>query len=235
MDLRPVCIPSPDPWDTNYQFRRWEQLVVDVPAWLRHRNAYGVEGARLVRVVRLTPYGDDFEIATYEEPGRVFHTFLASRVLEFTDLGTGERIGDVVSYLTEIHRRSAHGQVFLVLRRLADELRVLKAVAKASGSMREKQREPILVFARRAAPEFEIDAGRFVSDLASVVGLEGPTVASALKGIKAKGAEHAADVLAVAEAVAATREEPREETDKIMAAVRKALAPSRPRTSTPRK
>ncbi len=231
----PIHKPHRDPWDTDYVFRRSEQLVIDVPAWFRHRNVHGEEGARVVQVVRLTPYGDDFEIATYEEPGRVFHTFLASRVLEFIDLDAGERIGDVVAHLTEVHRRSARGQVFLVMRQLDAELLVLKSVAKASGAMREKQRMPILAFARRAAPEFQIDDERFISDLASVVGLEGPTVASALKLIAEKGAKHAADVLAVAEIIAATRTGARDATDKLMIAVRKALSPNASRISVRRK
>ncbi len=235
MHPRAIHIPIPDPWDTDYVFRRTEQLVLDVRAWLRHRNVHGAEGARLVQVVRLTPYGDDFEIATYEEPGRVFHTFLASRVLEFVDLDTGERIGDVVAHLTEIHRRSARGQVFLVMRQLAAELHVLKSVAKASGSMRDRQRMPILAFARRAAPEFQIDDERFISDLASVVGLGGPTVASALELIADRGADHAADVMAVAEVIAATRTGARDDTDKLMTAVRKALGPKASRISVRRK
>ncbi len=223
MEQFPIHIPSDDPSDTSYQFLRSVQFVVEVPAWLRHRNAHGEEGARVVKVVRLTPYGNDFEIATYEEPGRVFHTFLASRVLEFVDIATGERVDDVVAFLTEIHRRSTRGQVFLALRKLAPEMLVLVAIARASGQLREKQRAPILAYARRQASEFQIDADRFADDLA-MVGSEGESVASALRTIKVKGAEHAADVLAVAEAVAATRSGAREETDKVLARVRKALA-----------
>ena len=223
MEQWPIVSLSPDPWDTDYQFRRWEQLVVDVPAWLRHRNVNGEVGARLVRVVRLAPYGSDFEIATYEEPGRVFHTFLASRILEFVDLSTGEKVSDIVTYLSEIHRRSVSGQVFLVLRQLSSEMCVFKAVGQASGSMREKQRAPVLAYARRAFPELQIDAERFGSDLSSLSGLEGPSIAVALKLVAAKGPDTAADVLEVAEVIAATRTGSREATDKVMVMVRRAL------------
>ena len=222
MEQWPTYIPSRDQSDIYYEFRREVQLVVEISAWLRHRNLHGEEGARKVEVVRLAPYGSDFEILAHEGPNRLFRTFLASRVLEFVDLNTGERVDDVVAYLTEVHRRSSRGQVFLAIRKLAVEMGVLVTLARASGQMRAKQRGPILEYARRAAAEFQIDADRFANYVA-MASLSLP-LAEALGQIASKGREHAADVLGAAETVAATRTGERAATDRILSAVRKHLS-----------
>ena len=81
----------------------------------------------------------------------------------------------------------------------------------------------IRAYGRRHAPEFQIDIDWFAGDLA-MVGADGESVASALKRIAVKGAEHAGDVKAVGEAAATMRSDACEETDRVLARLSNAFA-----------
>ncbi len=108
----------------------------------------GQESRRAIRTKRIVPWGVDVDMAIEAHCyARGAHrTFLASRIIEFVNAGTGEVVDNIPAYLMEAYRQSPRGTIEAALDALHPQVTVLVAIARASGAMSPRERSCIRSF-----------------------------------------------------------------------------------------
>jgi tellurite resistance protein len=155
---RPLSVPEVDP----------DQVVVDfdeadhtppVTFHIVYRNSHGVRSGRVITIRSIRREFNDVRIGAYCHERKAFRTFLASQIIEATDLSTGEVRADALTFfehhalLGGISPDTRLSLETMALQECRDEVTILCIVAAADGHFDEAERDVIIRHVMNRCPD----------------------------------------------------------------------------------
>lgn len=142
-----TTLPQEDNWETDLLIGHDGEMPIELDAFIRYRDGRGLETRREIHIRALYPYEGDLAILAFCKLRQENRSFLASRILEFKDLATGEIAKDIPAYLLNAYARSPYGSTENVVSSLADDLTILLFIGRTEhGRLSHKRRQCILEY-----------------------------------------------------------------------------------------
>jgi len=196
--------PNEDAWEGSFWEAR-QNLGIAATLRLRYRDGEGRESSRDVEVRAFDPSTPSGLMIGHCRMREATRTFRLDRILDCTDLETGEVVRDTRAWLLERYKATPKGLADQVLVDCFDQLLVLLYVAKADGRMMTAEVGVIAQFCSQAMGDDAVTSEIVKKALRQ---LDEPTFKgfkSAFDRVNIKSAPMAAALLAAADGVVATQ------------------------------
>lgn len=121
-----------------------EILKLNSLALISYEDAKGQKSIRRVTIKNIYEnHNDEYMISAFCHERNAYRTFKLSRILELTDIETGEIFNNPKEYFVERFENSPIGNVVQAFQKLEDEILILAFMARADGFLRQKERQII--------------------------------------------------------------------------------------------
>jgi hypothetical protein len=150
--------PEKDNWEADHPAEHQGEKRIEIDARIRYRDGRGEESVRSIRTKLIYAYQDnDLGIYAVCNLRGAPRTFLASRVLEFTDLSTGEIVHGVKEHLWGAYWASPLGSADRVAEEARSEIDLLIYILRGEGYLSPKKRAIITTYLKRSFPSELLD------------------------------------------------------------------------------
>jgi hypothetical protein len=161
---RPLSVPEVDPDQVVIDFDDAEHTP-PVTFHVVYRNSHGVQSGRVITIRSIRREFNDVRIGAYCHERRAFRTFLASHIVEATDLSTGEVHADALAFFEQhallggLAPDAPLSLETMALQECRDEVTILCVVAAADGHVAEAERDVIIRHVMDRCPDEGMQEG----------------------------------------------------------------------------
>jgi len=140
-------IPEVDTLEEVELPEEFESINLNSLAQITYTDSKGQKSERRITMYSVNPTIDnDYMIRAYCHERKAPRTFKMSRIVELTDMETGEIFDNPTKYFLDRFEDSPIGLITKCFQKLESEILILTFVARADGYLRKKERQIIMDF-----------------------------------------------------------------------------------------